>query len=316
MNYIQKNKQNIIIATIGLIVVLMLVAFWFQRRMITSNEIVAEVTPPYLQVGEAISFSDRTPFAKSILWDFGDGTTSEKAKGNHTYAKADYYTVVLTVNNKERKTWKVLVSEGNIQPSIMGTQKPDSTATTVIDAPSTAMQLELIQFKAISASAKKFSWEFGETGKVDSREKSVFYDYDKPGKYRVVLKTDDSSEPIYHQIEIKPAYGATDDPILAGPAGAPAAAPDDSAQKAADDFKIRLQRIANGNFKDNYDYLVRKYLCRKDNIPVTINGDRESGFYYYTTGLQFDKNNVIQEVKLTFDSSQNCVIKVDVMQSK
>lgn len=317
MNYIEKNKQNIVIAAIGLIVVIMLVAFWFQRQMITSNEIIAEVTPSYLKVGEAIKFEDKTPFAKSIKWDFGDGTTSDKVNGTHTYNKADYYTVILTVNNKEKKTWKVLVSENNVEPRILSAQPSDSTASTIIAAPATARQLERVPFKAVSSTAKTFSWQFGETGRVDSKEKTVYYYYTKPGNYVVTLRTDDSDNAIHHNIEIVKAYGDGGDDIIAAPTGAAAAAPDDSAQKAADDFKIRLQRIANGDFKNNYSYLVNKYLCNKENTPIVENGEKERRFYYYATGLQFNTTNVvIQEVKLTFDSSQNCVVKVEVTQSK
>lgn len=317
MNYIQKNKQNIIIAAIGVIVLILLAAFWFQRSVITSNEIDAEVKEPYVKVGEAITFKDKTPFARSVNWDFGDGTTSTKPSGTHIYNKADYYTVVLTINNKEKKTWNILVSEGNIQPRMMGPDAIDSTATTIIDAPSSAMQLELVPFKAISKNAKKFSWQFGETGRVDSQEKTAYYDYKKAGTYVVTLRTDDSDIPITHNIVINKAYSKNDDEILAGPAtGGPAAGVDNSAQKAADDFKIRLQRIANGDFKSNYDYLVRKYLCGKERIPATTNGANETSFYYYCTGLQFGSKKVIQEVKLTFDSSQNCVVKVEVMQSE
>ena len=61
--------------------------------------------------------------------------------------------------------------------------------------------------------------------------------------------------------------------------------------------------------------MLRTYLCNKDNAQVVAN-DKNGNFYYYTTGLQFDKNNAINEVSVTLDKNINCVIKVEVKQSK
>ena len=57
-------------------------------------------------------------------------------------------------------------------------------------------------------------------------------------------------------------------------------------------------------------------MCNNDNVAVTVNEEKVKNFYYYLTGLQFDKNNIIQEVKATYDNQKACVIKLEITQSK
>ena len=49
---------------------------------------------------------------------------------------------------------------------------------------------------------------------------------------------------------------------------------------------------------------------------LKVHDSKVNNFYMYCAGLQFDKNNVIQTVKVNFDDAQNCVTKVDINQSK
>lgn len=46
-----------------------------------------------------VVFEDRSHDATSILWDFGDGTTSTQANPTHTYAASGDYTVILRAEN-------------------------------------------------------------------------------------------------------------------------------------------------------------------------------------------------------------------------
>jgi hypothetical protein len=172
------------------------------------------------------------------------------------------------------------------------------------------MQLENVFFRAEAPDAKIFTWKFGETGNIDAKEKMATYAFKNPGNYIVTLYTDADQEPIQHMIKILPAYEELDDEEIATPTVA------DIYGKINDDFKYHLQQIADGNsFNTHYNYLLNTYLCSKDNIAVNVN-DKANSFYYYCTGLQFDKKNNIQEVKTTLDANQNCVIKVEVTQSK
>jgi hypothetical protein len=169
------------------------------------------------------------------------------------------------------------------------------------------MQNENVQFRAVSE-ATQFAWKFGETGNIDAKEKMAIYSYKKPGDYRVALFTEESQEPIYHLIKILPAYNSLQEDEIPV---------EDSYKKVDDDFKYHLQQIANGNsFNMHYNYLLRTYLCNNENTVVKVSDSKANNFYMYCAGLQFDKNVVIQSVKVNLDDKQNCVTKVDINQSK
>lgn len=305
MNYIQKNRKNIIIAVISLLLLAAIIILWLQRKVIhSSDDIVASVYPTSLNVGDTLTFEDKTTFGKSRKWDFGDGFNSDKNKGSHFFKKPGYYQVSVIIDNKYAKSFPVLVSGGISRP--IDTIK----AATRIDAPTQAMQLENVFFRADSPDAKIYTWKFGETGNIDAKEKMATYAFKNPGNYIVTLYTDIDNDPIQHMIKILPAYEELDDEVITAPTVT------DIYSKINDDFKYHLQQIANGsNFNSHYNYLLNTYLCNKDNIGLTVN-DKNNSFYNYCMGLQFDKNNSIQEVKTTLDTNQNCVVKVEVKQSK
>ncbi len=303
MNYIQKNKQNIFIAVIALFLIAAMIALWIQQKNnFSSEDILASVTPQTVTVGELVNYEDTTPFTKSLIWSFADQTTSTQRKGTHIFQKEGVYNVSLVINNKYTKTFPVVV---NPRPTAKDTIKSRAT----IDAPIQARQFESVSFRANSLTAKEYEWKFGESGMIDSQERTPSYMYKKTGPYEVQLIVDrDYENPIRHYITIVPSVQDLPEVEVASV--------DDIIKKINDDFKYHLQQIASGNnFNTHYNYLLDKYLCRKDNVPTTVNDTKQS-FYYYCTGLQFDKNNHIDEVVVTYDNSQNCVIKVDVKQSK
>jgi hypothetical protein len=302
MNYFEKNKKNIIIGVIATLLIAALVALWLQKKVIHSNDdIVGLVYPSTLMVGDTLLFEDKTQFAKTKRWSFGDGATTDKNSGIHFYNKPGYYQVTLIIDSKYSKSFPVMVRSREVA-------KPKDTAKirTIIDAQSQAMIFENVKFRAVS-DAKQFTWKFGETGNIDSKEKFATYSYQKPGDYVVTLFTDESIEPILHHIKILPGYDALQEDVTV----------EDAYAKMDNDFKYHLQQIANGNsFNTHYNYLLRKYLCNNENTVVKVNDSKVNNFYMYCAGLQFDKNNVIQTVKVNFDDTQSCVTKVDITQSK
>lgn len=303
MNYFQKNRKNIIIGVIATLLIAALVALWLQKKIIHSaDDIEGVVYPNTLSVGDTLTFGDKTKFAKFKKWDFGDGTTSEKNSGFHFFNKPGYYSVTLIIDNKYTKSFPILVS-----PRATAKPKDSVAAVTMIDGPSQAMQFENVQFRAIS-DGKQFTWRFGETGNIDSKDKLAIYSYKKPGDYVVTLYTDQDNEPILHKIKILSDYNLLEDDAVTV---------DDTYEKMDNDFKYHLQQIANGNsFNMHYNYLLNKYLCNNENAIVQVSDSKVNNFYLYCAGLQFDKNIVIQTVKLNFNDSQNCVTKVDINQSK
>lgn len=302
MNYFQKNKKNIIIGVIATLLIAALVALWLQKKVIHSaDDIVGVVNPSSIAVGDTLLFEDMTQFAKTRRWNFGDGTISDKSNGIHFYNKPGYYSVTLIIDNKYSKTFPVMVSARAVPK-----QKDSTKVKALIDGPTQAMQFENVQFRAVSE-ATQFTWKFGETGNIDSKEKMSIYSYKKPGDYIVTLYTNESEEPTLHQIKILPYYDALQEEISV----------EDSYAKIDNDFKYHLQQIANGNsFNMHYNYLLKTYLCNNENTVVKVSDSKVNNFYMYCAGLQFDKNTIIQTVKVNFDDTQNCVTKVDINQSK
>lgn len=306
MNYFEKNRRNILLITAGMVLFAGLLIWGIRKKEFTSEDISASVFPMSLKTGDALTFEDKSPFGKTRKWVLGDGYTTDVKKGEHVFKKAGYYQVILLIDNKFSKSFPVLVSAD-------APETPEAQVPSMIDAPSQAMQLENVVFRAISPEAKLFTWKFGETGNIDSKDKMAIYSFKNPGTYKVTLFTDTDQEPIEHIIRIMPAYPVIKEESVATP---PPPTAEEVYGKISDDFRMHLQQIANGNdFNTHYNYLLRTYLCNKDNVSVTVN-DKNATFYYYCTGLQFDKNNLIQEVKTTVDPGQNCVTKVEVKQTK
>lgn len=303
MSYFQKNKKNIIIGIIATLLAAALIVLWFQKKIIhSSDDIIGNVYPSTLSVGDTLLFEDKTQFAKTRIWDFGDGTTSDKNNGFHFYNKSGYYSVTLLIDNKYSKSFPVLVSAKSLS-------KPVDTVKvfTAIEAPAQAMQHENVQFRAIS-NASQFSWKFGESGTTDSKGKLAIYSYNEPGEYIVTLYTDENVEPVLHRIKILPYHDVSEKEEVGL---------EDPYVKIDNDFKYHLQQIANGNnFNSHYNYLLQKYLCNNESTVIKVNENKVNNFYMYCVGLQFDKKNVIQTVKVNFDDAQNCVTKVDINQSK
>jgi hypothetical protein len=298
--YKEKNRVKLILIIAGIVIGLVLIGLWLQKNVFhTVADIDAKIYPTTLSTGDTLFYTDRTQFSAIKEWNFGDGNISVNDSGYYFYKKPGYYQVKLTLNGKYSKIFSIQVLD-----------KPNGTikdSVTTIEAPMQAMQFENVIFRANSKTAKLFSWKFGESGTIDSKEQMVIYAYQNPGNYTVTLYTDETEYPITHKIKILPSFKVMNDSISV----------DDIYQKIDDDFKYHLQQIANGsNFNQHYNYLLNKYLCKNENAPIKVNTSKINTFYYYCTGLQFDKNSIIQSVKVSFDEAMNCVTKVDIIQGK
>lgn len=298
--YKEKNRVKLILIIVGILIGLILIGLWLQKKVFhTVADIDAKIHPTTLSIGDTLFYTDKTQFSAIKEWNFGDGNISVNDSGYYFYKKSGYYQVKLTLNGKYSKIFSIQVLD-----------KPNGTikdSVTTIEAPMQAMQFENVIFRANSKTAKLFSWKFGESGTIDSKEQMVIYAYQNPGNYTVTLYTDETEYPITHKIKILPSFKVMNDSISV----------DDIYQKIDDDFKYHLQQIANGsNFNQHYNYLLNKYLCKNENAPIKVNTSKINTFYYYCTGLQFDKNSIIQSVKVSFDEAMNCVTKVDIIQGK
>lgn len=300
MSYIEKNKGKVILIVGSVLVILSLVIYFIQKKFFYSiSDLDSRVYPAVLHVGDTLHFEDNTSIRAIKKWEFGDGDLSLNEKGYHIYKQPGFYQVSFTVNDKYTKTFSVEVKQK--------VQQNHGDYFTQIEAPTQAMQYENIVFRAVTDKASMYSWKFGETGNIDAKEPLVIYAYQEPGDYEVFLYTDDTAYPVIHRIKVHPSFKNMNEELEI----------EDVYKAVDDDFKYHLQQIANGaTFNQHYNYLVNKYLCQNENASVSVNTSKVNSFYYYCMGLKFDKNVVIQSVKVGFDEAVNCVTKVNVVQSK
>ncbi|MGG5506978.1 MULTISPECIES: PKD domain-containing protein [unclassified Myroides] len=298
MKYKRKNSDRIMLYLGAVMLVLFFGIYLFQKKFYYyRGDFDIAVYPALLQVGDTLYFRENSPVHGIKKWTFGDGNFSLADQGYHQYKKPGFYQVTYTVNDEYTQQYSIEVKQR---------EKEDfGDYFTEIDAPSEAMQYEHIVFRAVTEKATMFSWKFGESGSIDAKDPFVIYEYKEAGDYEVFLYTDETAYPVVHQIRILPSFKNLTDALNM----------EDTYRAIDFDFKEHLQQIALGeNFNFHYNYLVNKYLCNNENVPVTVNTDKRNSFYYYCMGLRFDRKAVIQSVKVGFDEQAKCVSKVAVVQ--
>lgn len=299
MSYKRKNKDQLILLLAGILLLLLGGIYFFQKKVyapFSGMKIV--VYPTVLEVGDTLHVSeDHIAFQGVKRWEFGDGNFSMENKGTHSYKNPGFYQVTFTINERVARTVAI-----EVKPS---SKKDNGDYFTTVDAPSEAMQYEHVIFRANTTKASLFSWKFGETGTIDAKEPFVIYTYQEPGEYRVYLYTDETAYPVIHNITIHPSFKKLTEALDV----------EEQYKEIDSDFKEHLQQIALGvAFNEHYNYLVKKYLCDNENAFVSVNTSKKNSFYYYCMGLRFDRNAVIQSVKVGFDQEVKCVTKIAVEQ--
>jgi len=265
------------------------------RSCVSDKEIYASVGPLDIEQGHAIQFSDSTRGADHWFWEFGNGDTSSKQRGEYIFPQTGKYQVRLTVDGELEKKFIVNVSSR---------QREDGLDQLIrIVAPKSALQGEYIIFKG-EGSSKDWRWEFGESGKVDAREKTAIYQYSYPGIYEVTLRTEETKYPILHTIEIIPQYSDNDTTDVASLIG--------------NDIKEKLQAIVDQKpFNKNYNYILNNYLCNNSNTLVIVNNNKKNDFYSYCQGLKIigKKRTLIEKVLIDIEESESCIHKLIVIQT-
>lgn len=292
------NKfNNVASTTVFVILALVVGALILGIRSCQSGPgVKAFISDTEVAVGESFTYSDSTQNAETWYWEFGDSKSSDKPKGIYCYEQAGRYRIRLTVNGKYEKLFTVNVK----------TNRSDSISRLVeIEAPKTAMQGEYIVFSGVG-NDKQWRWEFGESGIVDSREKSPIYAYAKPGTYRVQLRTENTQYPVIHNIEIIPNYSKNDSTDTMSVIGA--------------DIREKLQAISDGkSFNSNYKYIIGKYMCSDEKTEVIINNNKSNDIYSYCQGLAATgkgRKLFIDHVAVEIpDLESGCVSKIIVVQT-
>ncbi len=140
-------------------------------------------------------WSDPDGEIQSILWNFGDGSTSTEASPQHTYPTGGRYTVELTVtDNKNTKTSARVTFSINQEPIAFATVKlPDSPESVpskyVSGEPPLTVQFSSSASKDPDGSITAYLWDFGNN--TTSTEPNSTYTYTEPGIYEVTLTVTD-----------------------------------------------------------------------------------------------------------------------------
>lgn len=136
-------------------------------------------------------WSDPDGEIRSILWNFGDGTTSSEQSPQHTYERGGRYTVELTVTDQKGAKASTRVTFSlNQEPMPFATAKLPGSSESV---PSKYISGELPLTVEFSSAASKdpdgtissLEWDFGDGEK--SAEPNPTYTYTEPGTYEVTL---------------------------------------------------------------------------------------------------------------------------------
>jgi hypothetical protein len=285
-----------------LVIALLVAIVWLARVLYPSSyDIEAGINRRRLSLSDSLQFVDQTSFANKWHWDFGDGVVAFDKSGYYRYSNPGNYIITLTINDKYVDTFHV-----NVTPRVVYATLQDTILA--IEGPNSAMQYENLVFRVKGTGAKMYRWTFGDNKKEDAKDPFVLHTYDLPGTYIVELYTDINQYPVRFPVTITPAFmGALGDSTSV----------DDKFRALDEDFRVHLQKIANHeNFKMHYYYLVNKYLCKDEKIPVVINGQKFNEFFSYCSGLYYDNNVYIQQAKVTVDTSFTCVTKVEITQQK
>lgn len=292
MNKFFNGKMLYIFFSVALLIIIFLLSL---RGCTSQRDIRASVSPAAPFVGQEVYFSDSTAGARNWYWEFGDGAFSDRQSGKHTFRQEGGYRIRLTINRKTERFFDVMVKKN--------ADESDGLLIRIV-APSEAIQGENIVFRG-EGNDEQWRWEFGESGMIDSREKTTIYTYSEPGSYEVLLNTENTKYPIRHRINVLPYYSendTTDMMVLIGL-----------------DIKEKLQNIVDGKpFNTNYNHVVNKYFNGNSNTLVTINNNKHNDFYSYCQGLRHigRKSVNIETVLVESDSEESgYVSRIAVIQT-
>lgn len=282
---------------IFIFVTILVMAFLLVLRACSQAQgVQAAVWPSAPVLGQEIFFSDSTSGAKNWYWEFGDNQTSTQRSGRHLFKQEGVYKIRLTVNGNLERYFEIRVKDET---------GAENRHLVHIIAPAEAIQGENIIFRG-EGHDEQWRWEFGETGMIDSREKTALYAYAEPGEYEVLLSTENTRYPIRHHINILPYYSendSTDVMVLIGL-----------------DIKEKLQNIVDGKpFNINYNHVVNKYFNNDPNTLVVINNNKYNDFYSYCQGLRHigRKETVIQNVIVeSEDEESGYISQITVIQTE
>lgn len=140
----------------------------------------ANITMACLE-SNAISFNNSSSSFDSLVWDFGDGSTSSAINPVHQYAAPGTYTVTLVAYNTG------LGCSASLSKNAYITILANPAASFTANLTNTCDVNESFQFTAQASSAISWHWNFGDG--TSSTQSAPSHVYNAPGIYSVTLVT-------------------------------------------------------------------------------------------------------------------------------
>lgn len=130
------------------------------------------------QIGDEFSFNNTDEVAESVLWNFGDGSTSTSNNPKHTYTKEGIYVVSLITSNQC----------GNSEFTREIIFEKELSVEAIIPTQSQCQGQEITILDASSDNVLEWEWQFPGAVNETSFDKNPKVMYDAPGQYSIYLK--------------------------------------------------------------------------------------------------------------------------------
>ena len=144
-----------------------------------------------------VSFMDSSKNAITYLWDFGDGTISNKPNPIHTYTSPGIYNVSLTVNAQSPcPGQKTATKQIIVKPPVTFTVSTEPASDTLY-LPNSTVRFIYDESGSLN-NAVSWYWSFGDG--YSSEEESPVHTYEAPGTYKVTVVVYDDKGCSYEKV--------------------------------------------------------------------------------------------------------------------
>jgi large repetitive protein len=120
----------------------------------------------------------------SVMWDFGDGQTSDKPVVNHVYEQAGEYRVTLTVRDSSGQVCDSGIATTTVNANFPPTAVAGEDMTACLGGP-----VSFDASRSTSSGPATYTWDFGD-GETATGQ-TISHTYQKPGNYRARVTVDD-----------------------------------------------------------------------------------------------------------------------------
>jgi large repetitive protein len=158
-----------------------------RKRILGVNALATTISGKVpLNVSFSYEYFNSEENVKSVLWNFGDGNTSENRSANHTYQKSGYYQVDITLYDHEGLSVsdKMFITVLDLHPPFVSISVDDSCGKAPFTVSFTSNAYD------IDGEVVTYEWDFGD-GSV-SLEPQVTYTYTQTGRYFARLTVTDN----------------------------------------------------------------------------------------------------------------------------